>query len=213
MYRDVQGPVLSGRCLPLSLFSCGEFISSHGDLANRSSCALLKEETVTHFKPHPVLLLFGTVVASCHPVSTSHVGKSSLCLLLGSVFPLEGRYLSSPSFLSPDLLPFLPIVDTERVQELSSNQEMARDTSQVFFIYIFSMASQSALAVQLRQPSHWVVRLGPHRREFPVVGQISEFEAFLPRDLAAGWSWLCETIPPQPAWVSAAEHGFHAVCT
>lgn len=54
------------------------------------------------------------------------------------------------------------------------------------------MALQSALAVQVTRLSCWVVVTGPHRRELPVLGQISESEAFLLRDLAAGWSWLCE---------------------
>lgn len=37
--------------------------------------------------------------------------------------------------------------------------------------------------------------LGVHRGQFPVLGQISEFKASLLRDLAAGWSWLCESSP------------------
>ena len=142
----------------------------------------------------------------------SRVGKSSLCLLLGSFFPLEGQYLSSPSFLSPNLLPFLLIVGIERMQESSSNQETARDTNQVFFfVCLFKTALQAALAFQLTRLSRWVAGLGPHGRELPVLGQISEFEAFLLRDVAAGWSWLCETGPPKPACVSTAERGFRDV--
>ena len=96
--------------------------------------------------------------------------------------------------------------------ESSSSQETARDTSQIFVRRVFSVALQSAVAVQLTWPLHWVVALGPlWERAASSLGQISEFEAFLPRDLAAGWSWLREACAPKAACVSAAEDGFHAV--
>lgn len=68
--------------------------------------------------------------------------------------------------------------------------------NQVFSVMrVFAMALQPALAAQRTQALLWLEGLGPHGGEFPVLSQISESEDSLPRDLAAGWSWLCETVP------------------
>lgn len=82
------------------------------------------------------------------------------------------------------------------MQKRSGNCKTHRDPNQIFpVMHLFAMALQSTLSTQQTEMSLWVEGLGVHRGEFPVLGQIAEFKASLLRDLAAGWSWLCETGP------------------
>lgn len=138
--HGVLGHISSNPWVLRSIFSTGEPITAHGDLANHSS--------PSHFEPDPVLLPFDPFVtwkSLLPPMSTNRVDKSYLHLLLGTVFPLEGQCLSSPSFLSPNLS-FLLVMETEWMQKRSGKCETQRDANQISsFMCVFAMALQSVL--------------------------------------------------------------------